>query len=175
MRKTLSVSVVAILIFASCMKKEDTCSYTDSTAVAPASEQAALEDSLSVHGITASLHPAGFYYKINSPGSGASVANLCTPLTVEYKGTFFNGKVFDSSTAGQPVEFELGRVIVGWQKGVPLVNSGGDITLYIPPSLAYGSKPLTDSYGNPILNSEGTPLIPGNSYLVFNVHVVNIQ
>lgn len=175
MRKTLSVSVIAILIFASCMKKEDTCSYTDSTAVAPASEQAALADSLAAHGVTASLHPAGFYYTINSQGSGASVANLCTPLTVEYKGSFFNGKIFDSTAAGQPVEFELGRVIVGWQKGVPLVNSGGDITLYIPPSLAYGPQPLSDGYGKPVLNPDGTYLIPGNSYLVFNVHVVNIQ
>lgn len=168
MRKTFFVSIFAILIFAGCLKKEDTCSYTDSTAVAPVSEQAALEDSLSVHGITASLHPAGFYYKINSQGSGASVANLCTPVTVEYKGSFFNGKVFDSSMAGQPVEFELGRVIVGWQKGVPLVNSGGDITLYIPPSLAYGASPIV----NP---TNGETIIPANSYLVFNIHVVNIQ
>jgi FKBP-type peptidyl-prolyl cis-trans isomerase FkpA len=168
MRKIVSVSVVAIFILASCLKKESTCNYSDSTVVAPEAEQEALADSLSAHGITASLHPAGFYYKINSQGSGSSVANLCTTLSVEYKGGFFNGKVFDSTLANEPVNLELGGVITGWQKGVPLVNSDGDITLYVPPSLAYGP--------NPVINqSTRETIIPANSYLVFNIHVVDIQ
>jgi len=168
MRKILSLSVIVIIILSSCLKKDTTCNYSDSTIVAPQSEQEALHDSLSAHGITASLHPTGFYYKINSQGSGASVANLCTTLSVEYKGGFFNGKVFDSTSTGAPIDLELGSVIPGWQKGVPLVKSGGDITLYIPPSLAYGPNPMTN-------NNTGEVIIPGNSYLVFNVHVVNIQ
>ena len=168
MRKILTLSVISIFILTSCLKKESTCNYSDSTTVAPATEQQALADSLSAHGITASLHPAGFYYKINSQGSGSSVANLCTTLSIEYKGGFFNGKIFDSTVTNQPVDLELGGVITGWQKGVPLVNSGGDITLYIPPSLAYGRNPIVNQ-------STGETIIPANSYLVFNVHVVNVQ
>jgi FKBP-type peptidyl-prolyl cis-trans isomerase FkpA len=168
MRKILSVSVIALVIFTSCLKKDTKCGYSDSTVVAPDSEQKALQDSLTAHGITASLHPAGFYYKINSQGSGNSVANLCTTLSVEYWGGFFNGAGFDSSATGSPVDLELGRVIAGWQKGVPLVNSGGDITLYIPPSLGYGPNPLTNQ-------NTGQVVIPRNSYLVFKIHVTNIQ
>ncbi len=168
MRKILSVSVIVVVILSSCLKKDTKCGYPDTTVVASVSEQKALQDSLTAHGITASLHPAGFYYKINSQGSGNSVANLCTPLSVEYWGGFFNGSGFDSTVAGSPVDFELGRVIAGWQKGVPLVKSGGDITLYIPPSLAYGPNPVTNQ-------NTGAVVIPGNSYLVFKIHVVNIQ
>lgn len=175
MRIILPLFIGAFVILSGCLKKEATCSYSDSQVIAPVAEQEALADSLSAHGLAATLHPAGFYYTITSPGSGGSVANLCTPVTFEYKGQFFNGKVFDSSIAGQPVDLELGRMIVGWQKGVPLVKNGGVITLYIPPSLAYGPNPVSDAYGRPILNNDGSYRIPGNSYLVFSVHVVSIQ
>jgi FKBP-type peptidyl-prolyl cis-trans isomerase len=168
MRKLLSLSVVALFVLSGCLKKDTKCGYSDSTVVAPDSEQKALHDSLTAHGITASLHPSGFYYKINSPGSGNAVANLCTTLSVEYWGGFFNGTGFDSTLNGQSLDLELGGVIAGWQKGVPLVKSGGDITLYIPPSLAYGPNPVTN-------RNTGAVVIPGNSYLVFDIHVVNIQ
>ncbi len=158
--------LIAIIFIAGCIKKDTTCGFSESTFVAPASETQQLKDSLDVHGITATQHPIGFFYKINAQGSGASVANLCTNITVTYKGKFFNGNVFDSTGAGLVVNFQLGEVIVGWQKGVPLVSKGGDIDLYIPPSLAYGAYPVPRS---------GPVVIPANSYLMFNVHIVDIQ
>ncbi len=158
--------LIAFIFIAGCSKKDTTCGYKDSTAIAPSGEVQQLQDSLDLYGITGSQHPSGFFYKINAQGSGTSVANLCTNITVTYKGKLFNGNVFDSTKTGQVVNFQLGEVIAGWQKGVPLVSKGGDIDLYIPPSLGYGAYPVPRS---------GPVVIPANSYLIFNVHIVDIQ
>lgn len=175
MKKLFAASVIVLLILGSCVKNDAKCGYNDSTVIAPASEVQALQDSLTAHGIQATSNPSGFFYTINTQGTGQAVSNLCSNLSVTYKGSFFNGKVFDSSATGNVANFQLGGVIVGWQKGVPLISKGGDITLYIPPSLGYGPNPAKDSNGNPILNSDGTYLLPGNSYLVFNVKIIDIQ
>ncbi|MEO6188063.1 MAG: FKBP-type peptidyl-prolyl cis-trans isomerase [Ginsengibacter sp.] len=150
-----------LIVLAGCGKTDTVCPYNESSVVAPADEIANLSDSLAKYNITASQAAPGFFYKINSQGSGASVANLCTVVTVSYKGMFFDGSIFDSTANNQTASFQLGEVITGWQKAIPLVNKGGDIDLYIPPSLGYGPNTFRD--------------IPGNSYLVFNVHVADIQ
>lgn len=174
MKKILTACVTALVILASCVKTDNKCGYTDSTVVAPASEVQALQDSLTARGIQATKDPSGFFYTINSQGAGASVTNLCTVLAVTYKGAFLNGQVFDATKVDTtvtpnvpiPVDFQLGGVIVGWQKALPLINKGGDITIYIPPSLGYGPN----NYPN-----NTNVIIPGGSNLVFNVHVVDIQ
>lgn len=169
MKKILAVSSICLLILGSCLKTKNTnkCGVPESTVIAPLSEQQALQDSLTAHGIQATKDSAGFYYTINNPGTGSLVPNLCSSIAVYYKGSFFNGNVFDSSTTGNPVTFQLGNVIAGWQKGIPLVTKGGDITLYIPPTLAYGINPRTDQNGD--------IAIPANSYLVFHVSILDIQ
>jgi len=167
-KKTLSGLFVASIIFASCVKSNNKCNYSDSNVTAPDSEVQNLKDSLFSHNITdATLNPIGFYYKIDSVKSGTSVTNLCSNISVSYKGTYFDGVSFDSTAANQVATFQLGQVIVGWQKGIPLINKGGVISLYIPPTLAYGPNPLKDNAGN--------VLVPGNSYLVFKVRVLDIQ
>jgi FKBP-type peptidyl-prolyl cis-trans isomerase FkpA len=167
MKEFIALPIIALVIFASCSKKENKCVYTDSTIVAPAAEQQALKDSLDSMGIHATLAPSGFFYNINQPGSGPTVTNLCTTIAVFYRGGFLNGTGFDS-TNGNPAIFQLGQVIPGWQKAIPLIAKSGDITLYIPPSLAYGSKAVTDP-------NTGNVVIPANSNLVFRVVVADIQ
>ena len=168
MKKILPLSIIALLFLGSCLKKQDNkCGYNDSSVIAPQAEQDALQDSLTAHGIQgAILDPSGFYYTITNPGSGAFVSNLCTTVATYYKGGFFNGQTFDSSLV-QTAVFQLGQVIAGWQKGIPLIKKGGEINLYIPPSLGYGSQDQTDQNGN--------VAIPANSYLVFNVTLVDLQ
>lgn len=165
MKKIFYGLVIASVVIAGCVKSSNKCSYTDSTVIPPPSEIQALKDSLDSNHITATQNAAGFFYTINQQGSGAFIINLCSNVTVTYKGSFFNGKIFDSTVAGNAATFQLGQVIVGWQKGVPLISKGGDITLYIPPSLAYGPNPY----------SSGNTTIPGSSYLVFKIHVIDIQ
>lgn len=168
MRTILAIAMIAMVSLSSCLKQNTKCTYNDSPVVAPESEVDNLADSLSKYGITgAQTSPAGFMYKIKSEGSGPVVSNLCSYITVDYKGMFFNGKVFDSTATNQPAFFQLGNVITGWQKGIPLVKAGGELTLYIPPTLGYGNTDRTDREGNVV--------IPKNSYLVFDVKVLGIQ
>ena len=162
MKKLLFGAVLSYIFIAGCAKKDTKCSYTDSNTVAPATEIEALKDSLDTAGISAVIqHASGFFYKINSAGTGTGITNLCSNVTVTYKGSYFSGGIFDSTIAGSAATFQLGQVIPGWQKGVPLVSKGGDITLYIPPSLGYGAR----GYGR----------IPGNAYLIFDIHIIDIQ
>lgn len=168
MKKFIALPIIALVVFASCSKKENKCGYTTSTIVAPAAEQQALQDSLTALGIHATPAPAGFFYNINQPGSGPSVTNLCSTISVFYRAGFLNGKGFDSTASGTPAVFQLGQVIPGWQKAIPLIAKTGDITLYIPPSLAYGAKDVTDP-------NTGKVVIPANSNLVFRVIIADIQ
>ena len=172
MKKIISVFIVAAasIILNSCTKDQVSsgCGFTKSTVVAPASERQTLQDSLTAHNIQAIEDSSGLFYSINEPGSGTGVRDLCSSIASYYTGGFFNGKIFDSTTTGNPAIFQLGQVIAGWQKGIPHVAKGGDISLYIPPSLAYGAKPLVNS-------RTGDTVVPANSYLVFHVQVLDIQ
>jgi FKBP-type peptidyl-prolyl cis-trans isomerase FkpA len=167
MTKVFTGLVLFSIFMMGCIKGDNKCGYKDSTVIVPPAEVQALQDSLTAHQIVATASPLGFFYKIDSTGSGAGISNLCSTITVSYKGSFFNKHIFDSTATGQAATLQLGQFIVGWQKAIPLVSKGGVIDLYIPPSLAYGSVPATDQQGNVV--------IPANSYLVFRVSVLDIQ
>ena len=173
MKKLFALPLIALLFFAASCKKNNAngnvaCNSTPSTIVAPAAEQQALQDSLTAHGIQATKDSSGFFYTINNPGTDPKPKDLCTTVAAFYRGGFFNGSGFDSSASGNPLIFQLFQVIPGWQKGISLVGKGANINLYIPPSLGYGSKDVTDP-------STGKVVIPANSYLVFQVSVADIQ
>ena len=55
----------------------------------------------------------------------------------------------------------MGSLIEGWKMGLPLIQKGGKIRLYIPPSLGYGPNDLKDRNNNVV--------IPGNSILIFDI------
>lgn len=145
----------------SCNKKDESCNYTDSNVTASASEIANVQGYLSANNITATQHPSGFFYKITQTGSGSAVVNLCSNITIKYVGKLTNGTIFDQTTGSETRTFELGNLIIGWQKGIPLISSGGKITLYIPPSLGYGSNP--------------NGIIPANSILVFDIELIAVS
>ena len=144
------------LLFVNCSKKTTDCAYQSSATVASAAEIAYIQTYLTNNSISATQHSSGLFYTITAAGSGTT-PGLCSNVTVRYSGRTFTttstGSVFDSNSTG--ISFALGQLIVGWQKGIPLVSRGGAITLYIPPSLGYGSTAV------------GT--IPANSYLVFTI------
>jgi peptidylprolyl isomerase len=61
-------------------------------------------------------------------------------VKVHYLGVDYEtGEEFDSSwSRGEPIEFPLGRLIKGWQEGIPGMKVGGRRTLICPPEDAYG-------------------------------------
>jgi FKBP-type peptidyl-prolyl cis-trans isomerase len=106
--------------------------------------------------------PSGLQYKIVEPGTGISPKEKDT-VVVHYKGTFLNGKVFDSSIdRGQPAEFPLNQVIKGWTEGLQLLKEGGKATLFIPSNLAYGEQ------------GAGGVIGPGQA-LIFEVNLIKVK
>lgn len=148
------------VIVVSCRKSDDTsCKFTESGLVAPAAEIASLQSYVAANRPAAIQHPSGFFYEIMAPGTGTVTPSVCSAVTVTYAGYLTNGFKFDESTTG--VGFVLGQLIVGWQKGLPLIKKGGSINLYLPPSLGYGS------------NAVGS--IPANSILIFTIQLLDVQ
>lgn len=124
---------------------------------APQSEVTALKQYLDAQRITATADKRGFFYTVETPGSGAK-PTVCSSVKVNYTGKLTNGTTFDS---GNGVSFPLNNLIVGWQEGIPLIAPGGRITLYLPPSLAYGAQAQGD--------------IPANSMLVFTIDLIAVS
>ncbi|GAA2781334.1 FKBP-type peptidyl-prolyl cis-trans isomerase [Saccharopolyspora taberi] len=62
-------------------------------------------------------------------------------VEVHYVGVEYDtGEEFDASwNRGETIRFPLGRLIEGWQKGIPGMKVGGRRRLTVPPHLAYGS------------------------------------
>ncbi len=144
----------------SCQPADPTQTPCDPTAVsvkAPTAEVTALKQYLDTNRISATADNRGFYYTIQSPGSGAK-PTICNQVTVNYSGKLTNGSSFDSASG---VTFNLNGLILGWQEGIPLIAPGGSITLYLPPSLAYGA------------GAQGS--IPGNSILIFTIDLIRVN
>ena len=105
---------------------------------------------------------SGMVYRSLTEGKGAS-PKATDIVQVHYKGTFPDGKEFDSSyKRGQPTEFPLNRVIKCWTEGVQRMKVGGKAKLTCPPSLAYGEK-----------GAGG--VIPPNATLQFEVELISIK
>lgn len=168
MKKVLTAFLIGSVIMVSCKKNlTSSCGYNIASITAPATEIDSLKTLLQDSGIVANQNPIGFFYTIGQPGSGTSINNLCSTVSVSYTGKFFTGQIFDSTATGKVATYQLGQFIIGWQKALPLIKKDGDITLYIPPSLAYGPTTVYDTNGNVV--------IPASSYLIFQIHLADIQ
>jgi len=84
--------------------------------------------------------PSGLVYRSLREGSGASPTATDT-VKVNYRGTFPDGREFDSSYARhEPATFPLDRVIKCWTEGVQRMKVGGKAQLVCPPQIAYGTR-----------------------------------
>jgi len=102
--------------------------------------------------------PSGLQYKVLTAGTGPKPAATDT-VSCNYKGTFIDGKEFDSSK-GTPISFGVTGVIKGWTEALQLMPVGSKWQLFIPSDLAYGDG--------------GRPGIPPGSTLLFDVELVSI-
>jgi FKBP-type peptidyl-prolyl cis-trans isomerase len=113
----------------------------------------------------AETRPDGLVIEDLKVGNGME-AKLGTKITVHYRGTFKNGKEFDSSyKSGSPATFPLeeGGLIKGWTEGIPGMKVGGKRKLLVPFALGYGES--------------GTPNgdIPPHSDLNFEVELLKVE
>jgi FKBP-type peptidyl-prolyl cis-trans isomerase FkpA len=106
--------------------------------------------------------PSGLVYKSLKDGTGPSPKASDT-VKVNYRGTFPDGKEFDSSyKRNQAIEFPLGNVIKCWTEGVQRMKVGGKAKLTCPASIAYGER-----------GAGG--VIPPNATLLFEVELLGIS
>jgi FKBP-type peptidyl-prolyl cis-trans isomerase FklB len=97
-----------------------------------------MEENASKEGVVTT--ESGLQYKVIEAGSGKN-AGPQDQVTVHYKGTFIDGKPFDSSyKKKKPTTFAVNRVIKGWSEGLQLMKEGGKSRFFIPQNLAYGSR-----------------------------------
>ncbi len=159
---------LSVPVFFACKKSSDTsCSYTESTTVAPTSEIDSLTSYLSHQGILATQDASGVFYTIDSSGTGL-IPGLCTNMTLTYKCFLLkNTAAVDSTDPGTTAVLQLGQLIAGWQQAMENVKAGSKVTIYIPPTLAYA--------GTIQRNGDGDIRIPAWSYLRFNVDLQSIQ
>lgn len=108
------------------------------------------------------ISASGIVYRALVEGTGASPTAM-DRVRVHYRGTFPDGKEFDSSIGGQPIDFPLNKVIKCWTIGVQKMKVGGKAKLTCPSSTAYGEK------------GAGDGAIPPNATLVFEVELIAVN
>lgn len=117
------IFLVLVVVFGNC-NKETSQAEKDRADI----EQYAKDNSLN-----GTFTSSGLYYVIREAGTGEH-PNLNSKITVDYKGYYLSGTIFDQNNN---VTFTLNNLIKGWQEGIRLIGEGGDITLLIPSDLAY--------------------------------------
>ena len=81
-------------------------------------------------------------------------------VMVHYVGRFVNGEVFDSSVERrEAATFPLGRLIRGWQEGIPMMSVGERWEFAVPAEFAYGA---------------GRGPIPNGATLFFKVELIDV-
>ena len=109
----------------------------------------------------AKVTSSGLVFRSLQDGQGAS-PTATDKVKVHYRGTFPDGKEFDSSyKRNQAIEFPLNGVIPCWTEGVQLMKIGGKAKLTCPPAIAYGAR-----------GAGG--VIPPNATLQFEVELIAI-
>ncbi len=147
-------------------------------------EQQLMEDKKAIiryleeSGISAQATSSGLYYVIDTPGKGIQ-PKQGSRVSVDYTGRLLDGKVFDTSLVDvakkhgiynpqrtyEAIEFQVGvgQVIPGWDEGIMRLQQGAKGRLFIPSTLAYGSR------------GAGNGLIPAHATLIFEVTLLDVQ
>jgi FKBP-type peptidyl-prolyl cis-trans isomerase FklB len=105
--------------------------------------------------------PSGLQFKILKEGLGRS-PKAGDMVSVHYRGTFIDGKEFDSSyKKGKAAELQVDRVIPGWTEALQLMKEGAKWQIFVPSELGYGKR--------------GQGPIPPNSALIFEIELISIK
>lgn len=106
---------------------------------------------------------SGVQYKVLGGGKGDRSPTLDSEVTLQYRGEFLDGTVFDNTEdRGKPVVFPVNQMIPGWREIITRMHVGDHWQVFIPPDQAYGIR------GSP-------PRIGPNEALVFDIHLLAVK
>jgi FKBP-type peptidyl-prolyl cis-trans isomerase FkpA len=80
-------------------------------------------------------------------------------VRVDQVAATIDGKVFDESPIGKPIEIDLSKVIPCWREGVPRIKVGGKARLGCPPELAFGDRGAPDHF-------------PSGATIIYDIEVI---
>ena len=105
----------------------------------------------------------GIRYKILKTGNGNKIGQKAN-VTVKYKGYLLDDTVFDDSDYHEPLSFVTagGQMIQGFDLMCQDMCLNEKRTIVLPPEYGYGSRSIGD-------------IIPANSYLVFDIEVIQVK
>lgn len=138
------------------------CTPPSNPPASPPATAAPVPNLGTVTGTARTTTASGIVFESLQNGSGPSPKATDT-VTVHYRGTFPDGREFDSShKRGEPTSFALNRVIPCWTEAVQLMRPGGKARITCPPRLAYGER-----------GAGG--VIPPNATLMFEIELISIR
>jgi len=139
-------------------KKADTAQGTGYD-LSAASNEKYLADNAAKPGVT--TLPSGLQYRVIKEGSGRSPTSGEDLVTVTYRGSLVDGRVFDQTAPGQTASFPAGHLIPGWVEALSKMKEGDEWEIVIPAALGYGAE-----------GSGGD--IPPNATLVFDLTLLSV-
>lgn len=106
------------------------------------------------------VEPSGLQHRAihNGFGKRPEATDL---VTVNYRGTLIDGKVFDATEPGLPAQFTVNKLIPGWTEALQLMREGDEWELVIPAKLAYGARGAGSA-------------IPPNQTLIFDLTLISV-
>jgi FKBP-type peptidyl-prolyl cis-trans isomerase FklB len=157
--KVMALVLLPLVGLAACDQKTDaqpSAAYDTS----PASNAKFLTDYAARPGVI--KLPSGLMYRVLKAGNGPTVQRDADVVTVYYKGSLINGKVFDQTKPEEPAQFPVGGVIPGWIEALKLMKTGDTWELVIPAELGYGAEGAGSD-------------IPPNQTLIFTVTLAKVE
>jgi FKBP-type peptidyl-prolyl cis-trans isomerase FkpA len=156
--KYLTLFILVLFIFSSCLTDDEKEERTFQL------ELAELDDMLKrieLEGYDIDTTESGLYYVIHESGEGATPEEG-DELSIEYRGYFTNGSLFDASLDHFPdgkwkytFKDPEDPIIAGMEEGISLMNKGANYDLIVTSNLAYGAT--------------GSGLVPPFTTLIFSV------
>ncbi len=163
----LLLLTVALFFLASCMKAPK-CPYSQSSKVASVAEVDSIKRYLAANSITNAIQDSSGVFYITSNSGQGSKPDVCSSIYINYSVYRFGYLTpFDSNSTPTGFACTLGQLIDGVKKIAAKINAGSSVTMFIPPSLAYGATEMRD--GN------GMVILPANSYLKFQMTLLSVQ
>jgi FKBP-type peptidyl-prolyl cis-trans isomerase len=140
MRFLKVLALVPLLVLTACDQKKSDADSASGAGVAgttyntsPESNAKFLADYAARPGVTKTAD--GLMYRVLKAGNGPQLQNESDLVTVFYKGSLIDGKVFDETKPDEPAQFPAGRLIPGWVEALKLMKTGDTWEIALPPEL----------------------------------------